>query len=567
MAEQYKKRTRGKTGGKLGADTVDSAREMLNGAGLLVGVFGVFEQAANGAASAMKKTAAAAAKTARATAKAAGNAARYAASFDEIERLGTATKSGGATSAGGSAGGGGSGNGSAGGKSGSLLKGMGVALAAFWTDFTGWLAPAVAAWMMAWDRLQEKAGGTFRQLSTAADGLWNGTLAPMGQWLGQVFAPQAADSFAQAFAPIASDVTGAAVQSFATLFTAACGAVAAVVQTVLMPALALILQVWQGLMLGIQNAWSSWGQPILTGVQQAIQGLVTLAAAVWTSVLQPVLQQLMADLQALWTQHLQPLWEQLTQLFGAVTTLVLGWWNDVLLPFYQWLTVTFGPTVGTLFSGVGDAVLGAVGVMASAVDTALRLFQGLAEFLTNVFAGNWQAAWDAVRAAVSDAWAGIQNTVHSAVNVVIGFVNSLLRAVASGVNAIAGALNALSFDVPSWVPGIGGSHLGFSFPTVSAPQIPMLASGGVIRQPTLAMMGEYPGAGSDPEIAAPQSAMAQAMSDANGEVVDAVLTAAQQIIEAIRENGGGVVIGDEVIGRAVRRYNNRQAVITGGAVY
>ena len=129
-------------------------------------------------------------------------------------------------------------------------------------------------------------------------------------------------------------------------------------------------------------------------------------------------------------------------------------------------------------------------------------------------------------------------------------------------------INSISFDVPDWVPVIGGNHIGFQFDTSwSIPQIPMLASGGVIRQPTLAMMGEYAGAGSDPEIAAPQSAIGEAVAAANGDVVDAVLTAAQQIIDAIRENGGGVVLSDAVIGRAVRRYNSRQAVITGGAGY
>jgi len=46
-----------------------------------------------------------------------------------------------------------------------------------------------------------------------------------------------------------------------------------------------------------------------------------------------------------------------------------------------------------------------------------------------------------------------------------------------------------------------------------------------------------------------------------------VLTAAQQIIEAIRENGGEIVIGDEAIGRAARRYNSRRAIMTGGAAY
>ena len=34
---------------------------------------------------------------------------------------------------------------------------------------------------------------------------------------------------------------------------------------------------------------------------------------------------------------------------------------------------------------------------------------------------------------------------------------------------------------------------------------PKLAAGGVITKPTFAMLGEYPGASSNPEIAAPES--------------------------------------------------------------
>ena len=320
-------------------------------------------------------------------------------------------------------------------------------------------------------------------------------------------------------------------------------------------------------MAGIRSAWETWGQPILAAAQQAVENLAALAANLWTTVLEPVLTRLMAAVQTLWEQHLQPLWDRLTQLFGAVTEMALGWWNNVLTPFLDWMVSAFGPLFAAVFAGAGDAVTGAAGVMADAVTTALRLFQGLAEFLSNVFAGDWAAAWASVRNTVTDVWAGIQSTVRGAVNGVIGFVNGMLRGVAAGINAVAAALNSLSFTVPDWVPGIGGSRFGVSIGTVTAPQIPMLASGGVIRQPTLAMMGEYAGAGSDPEIAAPQSAIAQAVSDANGDVVDAVLTAAQQIIEAIRENGGEIVIGDEAIGRAARRYNSRRAIMTGGAAY
>jgi hypothetical protein len=41
----------------------------------------------------------------------------------------------------------------------------------------------------------------------------------------------------------------------------------------------------------------------------------------------------------------------------------------------------------------------------------------------------------------------------------------------------------ISFEIPKWVPGLGGK--GFDMPN-----IPMLANGGIVTGPTLAMIGE-----------------------------------------------------------------------------
>ena len=46
-------------------------------------------------------------------------------------------------------------------------------------------------------------------------------------------------------------------------------------------------------------------------------------------------------------------------------------------------------------------------------------------------------------------------------------------------------MNRLSFTAPDWVPGIGGKRWG-----VNIPQIPRLAKGGIISQPTQAIIGE-----------------------------------------------------------------------------
>ena len=62
----------------------------------------------------------------------------------------------------------------------------------------------------------------------------------------------------------------------------------------------------------------------------------------------------------------------------------------------------------------------------------------------------------------------------------LGFYKAIFNGIATLWN---NTIGKLSFKVPSWVPGLGGK--GFD-----VPNIPMLAAGGIVTSPTLAMIGE-----------------------------------------------------------------------------
>jgi hypothetical protein len=65
-------------------------------------------------------------------------------------------------------------------------------------------------------------------------------------------------------------------------------------------------------------------------------------------------------------------------------------------------------------------------------------------------------------------------------NTVLGFYKGIFNGIASLWN---NSVGKLSFKAPDWIPGFGGK--GFS-----VPKIPMLADGGIVTGPTLAMIGE-----------------------------------------------------------------------------
>jgi hypothetical protein len=87
-------------------------------------------------------------------------------------------------------------------------------------------------------------------------------------------------------------------------------------------------------------------------------------------------------------------------------------------------------------------------------------------------------------------------------NVTIPAVNLLVDVFKKAFNGIAtiwnNTIGKFSFKVPSWVPGIGGK--GFEMPN-----IPMLANGGIVTGPTLAMIGE----GRGPEAVIPLDRMGE----------------------------------------------------------
>lgn len=437
----------------------------------------------------------------------------------------------------------------------------------FWSAFKEALAPSIAAWSVAWEQIKATALAVWPQIQAAASGLWTNALQPLLTYLAGTFMPGVVNSFSQAFAPIVGGAISTAIQVFADLFVWTCGILTDAINNILRPALEVLLQIWQDMMAGIQNAWNTYGQPIMDGIVAAFRNLETIFSTLYYTVVEPILSNLIDLLQKLWNEHLKQLWDDLLLLLGSVGNALLDYWNNVLLPLINWLISTFGPVFSDVFNAVAGLVSTAVGLMADAIDIILVVLRGLLDFLSSIFRGDWGAAWNAIADTALAVWDRIKSGIKSAVNGIIGFINGMIQAVVNGLNRVIDAINTLSFDVPDWVPGIGGSSLGFDFTHITAPQIPYLAQGAVIppNREFMAVLGDQShGTNVEAPLATIQEAVAAVMQDyQDGELaaLEQVVAVLRQILEAVY----GIHIGDDVIGQAAARYTNRQAIITGRA--
>jgi len=131
--------------------------------------------------------------------------------------------------------------------------------------------------------------------------------------------------------------------------------------------------------------------------------------------------------------------------------------------------------------------------VSAARENVKAIFANIIDFVQNVFAGNWSAAWDNIVAISGNAFGMIVNLAKAPINGVISAINWVLE-----------KINSISVTIPDWVPGVGGKTLGFNIPT-----IPALAAGGIATAPTLAQIGE----GGEPEAVLPLSKLAALLDE------------------------------------------------------
>ena len=145
--------------------------------------------------------------------------------------------------------------------------------------------------------------------------------------------------------------------------------------------------------------------------------------------------------------------EKLEQ-FGAKVSEI---WGNIS----GWITGAID-TIGQYFPIFGGYLSGWWESIQQAVDNVKAIFQGVIDFIGNVFAGNWEAAWTNIKDIFGNVFGMIVNLAKAPINGVV-----------SAINTVINGINSISITIPDWVPLVGGNTLGFSIPT-----IPMLATGG-----------------------------------------------------------------------------------------
>ena len=131
-----------------------------------------------------------------------------------------------------------------------------------------------------------------------------------------------------------------------------------------------------------------------------------------------------------------------------------------------------GTSIGSFFVGLWTGIK----------DTAVGVWNGITGFLSgawNTISSAAVSVFTGIGNAIKNVWNGIVGAIKGAINSIISAINSMIRGAVSGVNGLINGINSVTGAVG--IPAI---------PTFTAPQIPMLANGGLIRTAGTVIVGE-----------------------------------------------------------------------------
>jgi hypothetical protein len=230
----------------------------------------------------------------------------------------------------------------------------------------------------------------------------------------------------------------------------------------------------------LKGVWDKWGADIVAGIKLALDNTTALFLDLWNKFLGPIVTEMLRQLSMLWDNHLKGLVEAILEFVAKVVKAAIDIYNGFIAPLIRYLIDEFGPAFSTVFQFVGGIIASLIGIVADVAKGVFEALGGIIDFIVGVFTGDWKRAWEGIKSIFKGIWDALSGIVKGVINGFIDALQFFINAAIVAVNKLIDAWNMAksALGIPGWTQPIAPIHF------------TKLAKGGLIEQPTLAMVGE-----------------------------------------------------------------------------
>lgn len=317
----------------------------------------------------------------------------------------------------------------------------------------------------------------------------------------------------------------------------------------------------------IKGVWDEYGAGLVAGVWEMLTKIWDYINMILNLYIKPAFETVVAAVRDLWDNHLSGMYETVATFVAKVIQAATDIYNKFIYPIVTWLVQTFAPIFQAVFKAVVNVIKDVFAIISDIVKGIFKALGGLVDFIAGVFTGDWKRAWGGIKTffsgiwdailgvftgfvnsfknawldiknfvqvlldtlmgvfdewatKFSNIWTGIKETIRTVLNAIIGGINKFVGWALAPINAVIRGINR--------IPGVSIPEI-----SVSIGQIPSFAQGGIISQPTLAMVGDNK---RSPEVVAPLHELKAMLGLANSSGdSEATVSVLRMILDVLRE--------------------------------
>jgi len=247
-----------------------------------------------------------------------------------------------------------------------------------------------------------------------------------------------------------------------------------IISTVVGKIVEIISKIWEIIvaLFSVACAWVNDNviQPIVTAIANFIDGIIAFFSSLWESIVN-----IFIIVGSWFSDRFTEAYTGIKNVFSSIGSWFSDRWRDITSIF---------SVVGTWFKDR----------FTEAWNNIKSVFSGVGNF----FGGLWNTIKDKFSSLGTSIGDAIGNAVKSGINGVISIIENT-------INKAVGLING-AIDLVNNIPGV-------SVGKIEPIQLPRLATGSVLKKPTVFLGGEYPGADKNPEIVSPLSMIKKGVSD------------------------------------------------------
>lgn len=190
----------------------------------------------------------------------------------------------------------------------------------------------------------------------------------------------------------------------------------------------------------IGTAYNNHVAPMLMSFKKGFSEITEKLLDAYNQYILPVISEMSQRFQEFHEQYLSPLIDKFLDFAGKVADAITAVWENFLKPFVLWFIETMAPIIGNALSGLVDMFFGWWEGISETLGHVFDALGGLMDFITGIFTGDWEKAWEGIKTFFSRIWEAMKSLTNTLMTAISNIISTVLGGIKGVWEAIWGKI-------------------------------------------------------------------------------------------------------------------------------